>query len=159
MSVPRTTAKLNSIKGDIFKTNSEALVNPVNCDGFMGKGVALKFKMAFPDNFNEYQKKCQNNELRPGKLFIYATGSISNPRYIVNFPTKRHWREKSRLEDISAGLKTLIEEIQRHDIKSIAIPALGCGLGGLLWPDVRLMIEHAFMRLPDVDVILFEPLG
>ncbi len=125
----------------------------------MGKGIALQFKQAFPDNFKAYQQACFAKEVKPGSMFVFETGTMLNPRYIINFPTKRHWRGKSRLEDIKSGLKALIKEVKRLKIKSIAIPPLGCGLGGLDWKVVRPLIEKAFSEVPDVSVALFEPAG
>ena len=145
--------------GSILKADAEALVNTVNCIGHMGKGIALQFKQAYPDNFIVYQKACNAKEVRPGKMFIFETGSMLNPKYIINFPTKRHWRGKSRIEDIKSGLIALVDDVKRLKIKSIAVPPLGCGLGGLDWNVVRPMIEKAFESLPEVNVILFAPLG
>lgn len=146
-------------RGNILEANAEALVNTVNCDGYMGKGIALQFKKAFPENFKAYERACRAEEVRPGKMFVYETGSMLNPRYIINFPTKRHWRRKSRLEDIEAGLQALAEEIKKRGISSVAVPPLGCGLGGLAWGTVRPMIERALAGLPGVRVLLFEPAG
>ncbi len=146
-------------QGDILSANAEALVNTVNCVGVMGRGIALQFKKMFPENFKEYKKVCDNKELKPGKMFIYDLDSIGNPRYVINFPTKRHWKGKSRMEDIEAGLQTLIKEVSNRDIRSIAIPPLGCGLGGLPWVDVRTKIEEAFQHLTEVKVLLYEPKG
>lgn len=146
-------------QGNLIKADAEALVNTVNCVGYMGKGIALQFKQAFPDNFKAYQHACAAKEVKPGRMFVFETGTMLNPRYIINFPTKRHWRGKSRLEDIKSGLKALIEEVKRLQIKSIAIPPLGCGLGGLDWKIVRPLIEKAFSEMPDVRVSLFEPAG
>lgn len=146
-------------QGNLIKIDAEALVNTVNCVGYMGKGIALQFKQAFPDNFKAYQQACLTKEVQPGRMFVFETGTMLNPRYIINFPTKRHWRGKSRLEDIKSGLKALIEEVKRIGIKSIAIPPLGCGLGGLDWKIVRPLIEKAFSETPDVRVSLFEPAG
>ena len=119
--------------GNILTEDAEALVNTVNCVGFMGRGIALQFKKAFPDNFKSYSSACKRNEVQPGRMFVYATGQLAYPRYIINFPTKRHWRGKSRMEDIDAGLAALAEAIRSHNIQSIAIPPLGSGLGGLDW--------------------------
>ena len=146
-------------QGDILKADAEALVNTVNCVGVMGRGIALQFRKAFPENFNVYKKACKNGEVKPGKMFVYDLNRISNPHFIINFPTKRHWRNKSRLEDIELGLQDLIKFIQQQKIHSIAIPPLGCGLGGLNWSDVRSLIIEAFKTLPDVTVLLFEPVG
>ncbi len=146
-------------QGNILRANTEALVNTVNCVGYMGKGIALQFKKAFPENFKAYRRACGAENVVPGKMFVFATNSFVNPKYIINFPTKRHWRGKSRLGDIESGLRTLTEEVKKSDISSIAIPPLGCGLGGLNWDTVRPMIEKAFAELPSVQVLLFEPAG
>ncbi len=145
--------------GDILKANAEALVNTVNCVGFMGRGIAAQFRRAFPANFTAYQRACQRAELQPGQMLIVEIGSGRGPRWIVNFPTKRHWRSRSRLEDIESGLAALARDVRRLGIRSIAIPPLGCGLGGLHWSDVRPRIEQAMAELPDVRVLLFEPGG
>lgn len=146
-------------RGNLIEADAEALVNTVNCEGFMGKGIALQFKKAFPDNFKAYQQACRAGMVRPGRMFNFPTHSLTNPRYIINFPTKRNWREKSKIEDIESGLKTLVEEVRRLDLSSIAVPPLGSGLGGLDWRQVRPLIERAFGELPDVRVMLFEPAG
>jgi O-acetyl-ADP-ribose deacetylase (regulator of RNase III) len=146
-------------RGNLIETDTEALVNTVNCVGYMGKGIALQFKKAFPDNFNAYERACRTGELKPGKMFVFSTGSLVNPKYIINFPTKRDWREKSRIEDIQIGLTSLINEIRKLGVSSVALPPLGCGLGGLRWEDVRPLIERAFAALPEVHVVLFEPTG
>jgi O-acetyl-ADP-ribose deacetylase (regulator of RNase III) len=125
----------------------------------MGRGIALQFREAFPVNFKAYKAACDREEVQPGSMFVFATGWLTNPKYVINFPTKRHWRGKSRLEDIELGLKALREEIIRRGIKSIAIPPLGSGLGGLDWAEVRPRIENAIADLEDVHVIVFEPNG
>ena len=130
--------------GNLLEAQVDALVNTVNCVGFMGKGIALQFKQAFPENFTAYEKACHDGEVRPGHMFIYETRAVVGPKYIINFPTKRHWKGKSKMEDIESGLKALIADVERLGIKSIAVPPLGCGLGGLNWSDVRPRIEKAF---------------
>ncbi|MFH1998436.1 MAG: macro domain-containing protein [Planctomycetota bacterium] len=145
--------------GDILKADTEALVNTVNCVGVMGRGVALQFKKAYPENFKAYKTVCDNEQLYPGTVFIYDLHRMINPRYIINLPTKRHWKGKSRIEDIKIGLVALIEEVRKRNIRSIAIPPLGCGLGGLKWSVVRPLIEQAFIELPEIRVHLFEPKG
>jgi O-acetyl-ADP-ribose deacetylase (regulator of RNase III) len=145
--------------GNLLKANAEALVNTVNCVGFMGKGIALQFKQAFPSNNKLYEAACRTGEVEPGKMLTYDNGGLRKPHYIINFPTKRHWRGDSRIEDIESGLKALISEVKRLNIRSIALPPLGCGLGGLDWDTVRPMIEQAFSELPEVSVFLFEPKG
>lgn len=144
--------------GDILAEDAEALVNAVNCVGAMGRGLALQFKNAFPANFDAYDKACKREEVRPGRMFVFETGLLTNPRYIVNFPTKRHWREKSRMEDIDSGLDDLRLIIKEKGIRSIAIPPLGCGLGGLDWNDVRPMIEKILRGIANLRVVIFEPI-
>src|ERR1035441_4371826 len=136
--------------GDILKDESEALVNTVNCVGIMGRGIALQFKDAYPDNFKSYAAACKVGEVKPGRMLVFETGRLSPPRYIINFPTKRHWRGKSRIEDIETGLKALVDEIHNRGIRSIAIPPLGSGLGGLDWAAVKPRIEEAVKTLADV---------
>ena len=145
--------------GDILKCEADALVNTVNCVGVMGRGIALQFKKRYPDNFKAYAAACEREAVQPGRMFVYETGQLTPPRFIVNFPTKRHWRGKSRLEDIDAGLVALVKVIRDNEIRSIAIPPLGSGLGGLDWNEVRPRIEHALVELADVQVLVFEPKG
>ncbi len=146
-------------EGDLLRADADALVNTVNCVGFMGRGIAAQFKRAFPANFKAYAKACAVGEVVPGRMFITETGTLTGPRFIVNFPTKRHWRAKSRIEDIRDGLEALVIEVRERGIRSIAMPPLGCGLGGLDWADVRPLVERSFESLPDVRVLLFEPRG
>lgn len=145
--------------GDILTSGAEALVNTVNCVGIMGRGIALQFKNAFQDNFDAYARACDAKEMQPGRMFVYERHRLDNPRFVINFPTKRHWRGKSRIEDIEAGLIDLVRVIRERKIRSIAIPPLGSGLGGLRWADVRPRIEAALTSVPDVDVIIYEPGG
>jgi O-acetyl-ADP-ribose deacetylase (regulator of RNase III) len=146
-------------RGDILKADADALVNTVNCVGFMGRGIAAQFKRAFPANFERYRDACEHGEVVPGRMLVVPTRELSGPRFIINFPTKRHWRANSRIEDIDSGLRALVEDIRRLEIRSVAIPPLGCGLGGLEWSEVRPRIVRAFEALPDVRVLLFEPAG
>ena len=143
--------------GDIFHEGADALVNSVNCVGVMGRGIALQFKKAFPANYAAYAEACKRKEVLPGRMFVYETGQLTPPRYIINFPTKRHWRGKSRIEDIDAGLVALAGEIRQRDIKSVAVPALGASLGGLQWDLVRAHIERALGEVSGLKVIVFEP--
>ena len=145
--------------GDILAEDAEALVNTVNCVGVMGRGIALQFKKAFPENFRDYAAACRRGDVQPGRMFVFETGALTNPRYIINFPTKRHWRGNSRIEDIDAGLKDLVTVIRKRDIRSIAVPPLGSGLGGLQWSDVRPRIEKALRGFENLDVVVFEPRG
>jgi O-acetyl-ADP-ribose deacetylase (regulator of RNase III) len=144
-------------QGDILGENVEAVVNTVNCVGVMGRGIALQFKKTYPDNFKVYAAACKRKEVQPGQMFVFETGQLMNPRYIINFPTKRHWRGKSRMEDIESGLVALAEEVRARGIRSIAVPPLGAGLGGLDWSQVRGRIEAALCGLEDVQVVVFEP--
>ncbi len=145
--------------GDILAEDVEALVNTVNCVGVMGRGIALQFKNAFPGNFKAYEAACKRSEIQPGRMFVFETGKLTHPRYIVNFPTKRHWRGKSRMADIDSGLAALAQEIRHHQIQSIAIPPLGSGLGGLDWAEVRPRIESALGKFSLVKVVIYEPGG
>lgn len=150
---------IESKTGDILAEGAEALVNTVNCVGFMGRGIALQFKKAWPENFKAYALACQHKEVQPGRMFVWETGQLTNPRLIINFPTKRHWRGKSRMQDIESGLEALVEEVRSRGIRSIAVPPLGAGLGGLDWGEVRRRIVEALGGLDDVRVIVFEPVG
>ena len=151
-------ANIELRSGDIFKADAEAIVNTVNCVGIMGRGIALQFKKAYPANFRAYEAACKAGEVQPGRMFVHETGKFT-PRFIINFPTKRHWKGKSRMEDIDSGLAALAQEIEERGIRSIAIPPLGAGLGGLDWNAVRPRIEAALRDLTDVQVIIFEPNG
>ena len=145
--------------GDILNADAEALVNTVNCVGIMGRGIALQFKNAFAENFKAYAAACAREEVTPGRMFVFETGTMTNPKHIINFPTKRHWRGKSRMEDIESGLEALGAEIRQRGIRSVAVPPLGSGLGGLRWHDVRQRIEAALGGLEGVDVLVYEPSG
>ncbi|RLA39196.1 MAG: Appr-1-p processing protein [Gammaproteobacteria bacterium] len=145
--------------GDILQDDAEAIINTVNCVGVMGRGIALQFKKAWPENFKTYAAACKNAEVQPGKMFVFDAQQLTNPRYIINFPTKRHWRGASRIEDITVGLKSLVETIQQYQITSIAVPPLGSGLGGLDWSEVKPLIEAAMQPLTDVHVVIYEPKG
>lgn len=145
--------------GDILRDESEALVNTVNCVGVMGRGIALQFKNAFPENFIAYAAACKKEEVQPGRMFVFETGKLTNPRYIINFPTKRHWRGQSQVVDIETGLTALVKTIRQYNIHSIAIPPLGSGLGGLDWSEIRPKIEAALRQLTDVHVSLYSPQG
>ena len=148
-------------QGDILKADTDALVNTVNCVGVMGKGIALLFKKAYPENFKSYEKACHNNEVVPGKMFIFANNVLKGmgPRFIINFPTKRHWRNPSSIEDISMGLTALKKDILQLGIESIAIPPLGCGNGGLDWPIVKRVIIEELSDLKNVDIRLYSPIS
>ena len=114
-----------------MEKDAETLVNALNCVGVIGRGIALQFKQEFPENFQQYKKACDAKEVQPERMFTVPTRKLFNPEYIINFPTKRHWREKSKIEDIQIGLKALVVEVEQLGITLIAIPALGCGNGEL----------------------------
>ena len=149
--------------GDLLQAPAQALVNTVNCVGVMGKGIALQFRKAFPESYAHYKTACDEGAVRLGQVLVFDRGGLAEdapgPRYIVQFPTKGHWRSRSRLADIEAGLADLVATVRRLGIRSIAIPPLGSGNGGLHWPDVRERIEAAFADLPDVHVLIYEPGG
>jgi O-acetyl-ADP-ribose deacetylase (regulator of RNase III) len=145
--------------GNLLEADVDALVNTVNTVGVMGKGIALQFKQAFPGNFAAYEKAAQHEEIVIGKMFVYEIGQLSRPYYIINFPTKRHWRASARLGDIEAGLEDLLQVIRQKKIGSIAIPPLGCGYGGLYWEDVRPLILSALEKVPQVQAWVYLPAG
>lgn len=145
-------------KGDLLSSSDvDAIVNTVNCVGVMGKGIALQFKKKWPENFKEYQKACKNNQVVLGKMFIHYLGGLATPKYIINFPTKQHWRSPSKISDIKTGLTDLLDTINKHKIGSIAIPPLGCGNGGLDWNDVYPLIVETFKNHPEIDVHIYPP--
>jgi len=144
--------------GNLLDADAEALVNTVNAVGVMGKGIALQFKQAFPDNFKAYEAACRRDAVQPGRMFVFHRNTLANPKVIINFPTKRHWKGKARIEDIEAGLKDLVRVIERENIPSVAVPPLGCGFGGLKWSDVEPRIQRALGRL-ETRVLLFAPEG
>lgn len=144
-------------KGNILDADAEALVNTVNTEGVMGAGVALQFKKAFPENFKLYEKASKAGKIKIGKIFITEAGGIINPRYIVNFPTKRHWRYPSKLSWIQEGLVDLRNFIIQKKIRSIAIPPLGCGNGKLNWNDVNPLIIKAIDGIENLEAFIFEP--
>jgi O-acetyl-ADP-ribose deacetylase (regulator of RNase III) len=147
------------VTGDILASDAEALVNTVNCVGIMGRGIALQFKNAFPENFKTYAKACDLEQVQPGRMFVFENNRLHEPKYIINFPTKRHWKGKSRMADIESGLIALKHEITERKIRSIAIPPLGSGLGGLDWSEVRPRIEKTLGDIPNLRVIVYEPKG
>lgn len=142
--------------GDLLQAQVDALVNPVNTVGVMGAGLALQFRAAFPRLAAEYEQVCARGHLRTGQMHVWLTG-VPQPKFVVNFPTKQHWREPSTIGYINSGLKDLVAQIRIRSIESVAIPALGCGLGGLEWTQVRPRIVKAFRELPDVTVHLYPP--
>jgi len=151
---------IETTKGNLLKAPAEALVNTVNTVGVMGKGIALQFRQAFPEMYRAYEKACKSGDLQLGQVQVFDLGGlVGGPRWVINFPTKGHWRAASRLTDVEAGLVDLVANVRKLGIRSIAIPPLGCGNGGLDWNEVRPRIEEAFASLPDVHVFIFEPAG
>jgi len=145
--------------GNLLEAEADALVNTVNCVGVMGKGIALQFKQAFPENYEKYRLACEHHEVQPGRMFVHGTGNLMGTKFIINFPTKQHWKGKSKIADVDSGLDALVEVIRDHRIKSIAVPPLGCGNGGLNWNLVRQLIEHKLSALSGVEVLVYEPAG
>ncbi|MDR0960741.1 MAG: macro domain-containing protein [Propionibacteriaceae bacterium] len=150
---------IEQASGDLLKADVDALVNTVNTVGVMGKGIALQFKRAYPDLFASYKRACKAGEVEIGRMMVWPTGAFSNPRYIINFPTKRHWRSPSLLGDVEAGLVDLVRVIKEYEITSIAVPPLGAGNGGLPWSAVKPRIVEALGDIPGLRVLLYEPLG
>jgi O-acetyl-ADP-ribose deacetylase (regulator of RNase III) len=144
-------------QGNLLEAPVEALVNTVNTVGVMGKGIALMFKEAFPGNFHAYEHACKHKEVKIGHMFVTENRTFSGPRWIINFPTKKHWRQPSKLEWIIEGLGDLRDVIREHEIRSIALPPLGAGNGGLDWAEVRPEVERALGNLEGVDILVFEP--
>ena len=144
------------VHGNLLDAPAEALVNSVNTVGVMGKGLALQFKRAYPDNFVAFVAACKRGDVEIGAVFVHETGRLQ-PRWILNVPTKRHWRQPSRLDDVRRGVAALVSEVRARGIQSVAVPPLGCGAGGLSWSVVRPVIEAAFAPLEDVRVYVYEP--
>ena len=140
----------------IFEIDAEAIVNPVNCVGVSGAGLARQFTRRYPENDRLYRQAGKKGRVTPGRGFITQTG-LDSPRHIVNFPTKRHWRDESLLSDISLGLRNLRRELLRRGIRSVALPALGVGLGGLDWRDVRKIIERELGEQSAIEVTVCNP--
>ena len=146
--------------GDMFNEPTEAIVNTVNCVGVMGKGVALEFKRRWPDNFRAYKRLCDGKQLSPGKMFIFDNNDFLDEgkhRYLINFPTKQHWRSRSKIEYVRDGLVDFVRQIRGLGIESVSVPPLGCGNGGLDWLEVRPLIEEAVVELPNVKFVIFGP--
>lgn len=151
---------IRELRGNLLADDADAVVNTVNTVGVMGKGIALQFKRAFPEMFRDYERAAQAGELKIGQMHVWETGSLTGPRVIINFPTKRHWRARSRISDIDAGLVDLVRVVQDLGIHSIALPPLGCGNGGLDWADVAPRIFAAFDPVLDsIEVRLYVPAG
>ena len=146
---------IRNVTGDLLKDDADALVNAVNTAGVMGKGIALQFKKTWPEMFKAYAAACRNGEVELGHMHVWRAGS---GRYIINFPTKQHWRSRSTIPGIESGLQDLVEVIRTHYLTSLALPPLGCGHGGLTWPDVEPVIHRALTPIAtDVDVRIYAP--
>ena len=150
-------ARYETRTGNLLDADVEAFVNTVNTVGVMGKGLALQFKRRFPTNFEVYVAACRRGEVEVGRMLVVEMPQQARPRFIINFPTKKHWRNPSRLEYVQRGLVALVWEVQRRGIRSLAIPPLGCGNGGLVWTEVEKLIDHAVAALPGVRVLVFPP--
>ena len=152
-------ASIESGGGSLLEAEVDALVNTVNTVGIMGKGIALMFKERFPLNYEAYVLACRHHEVRIGKMFVTANDELIGPKWIVNFPTKRHWRTKTQLEWIELGLQDLVRVIATKRIQSIAIPALGCGNGGLDWQEVRPLIVAKLESVRELQAMIYEPVA
>jgi O-acetyl-ADP-ribose deacetylase (regulator of RNase III) len=148
---------IRSVQGNLLDAPTEALVNTINTVGVMGKGIALMFREAFPDNFRVYREAVKRNEVHVGRMLVTGNHAPLGPKWLINFPTKKHWRQPSRPEWIAEGLKDLRRVIEEKQIGSIAVPPLGCGNGGLEWTAVRPQIVDALSSLIGVDIWVFEP--
>jgi O-acetyl-ADP-ribose deacetylase (regulator of RNase III) len=146
---------MNILVGDILQSKAQTLINTVNCVGVMGKGIALEFKRRFPKMFDDYVKRCERREVKPGVPYLYKTQSLPQ---IINFPTKDHWKQDSRFADIERGLQLLLSQYKEWDVTSIAIPALGCGNGRLEWGAIGPLI-HRYASQMDIPVELYAPQG
>jgi O-acetyl-ADP-ribose deacetylase (regulator of RNase III) len=148
---------MNFTQGNLLDAQVDAVVNTVNTVGVMGKGIALMFKERFPENFKAYEAACKAKEVKIGQMFVTAGVELGGPRWIINFPTKKEWRHPTRIEWVQSGLLALKDTIRAKGVRSIAIPPLGCGNGGLDWAFVRPLIEETLGDLSDVEVIVYEP--
>jgi len=144
-------------RGNLLDADVDALVNTVNTVGVMGKGIALQFRRAYPEMYRDYVRAAKAGDVQLGRMHVWATKALTGPRYVINFPTKGHWRSRSRLADIDRGLVDLVRVVRELDITSLAVPPLGCGQGGLDWWDVEPRIRAALGELPEVDVVLYPP--
>jgi len=146
------------VKGDLFASDADALVNPVNCVGVSGAGLAKVFATRFPEEQRQYERIAKSGTLHLGEICVVPRNG--SPRYIVYFPTKDHWRNASHLEDVEEGLRYLRGWLLSvTDVRSISVPALGCGLGGLPWPRVRESASRILHGVRRIDIALYDPLG
>lgn len=163
------SAIITPTQGDLTKCTAEAIVNTVNCVGIMGRGLALDFKKAFPENFAFYEEACHRGELRPGGVLLFDRDHLAqpslfgrpdpSPRYILNVATKQHWRFHSRPSDVVKGARNLAEICRNRGIKTIAVPPMGCGLGGLDWKVMRPLVIQELSSVPGLEVLLYDPPG
>ena len=158
---PESREMIELTRGNLLLAKADAIVNTVNTVGVMGKGIALQFSKAFPENLVAYQRACKDGSVAIGKMLVQETSSLerSLPRYIINFPTKKHWKQPSKLEYVEEGLNALVEELKRLGVRSVAVPPLGCGLGGLRWSEVLPRLIEAAQRTPDIKWLVYEPAG
>lgn len=149
---------ISYLKGNLFESKAQALVNTVNTQGVMGKGIALQFKKLYPSNFKVYLEKCKSNDFNIGELIVTKDNNVSTgEKIIINFPTKTSWRAPSKYEYIEEGLDSLVKTIDECEIKSIALPPLGSGNGGLQWSKVKLILEDKLTSVRDCDIYIYEP--
>lgn len=141
--------------GNLFEDTADAIVNPINCMGVMGAGLALLYKQAYPANYDAYRARCLRREVKVGEMFVFKFKDRPNPRYIVNFPTKIHWRDGSKLDYIQVGLADLVRVVHAYELKSVALPRIGCGLGQLSWPVVNSLIKEYAEGLQNVDIRIY----
>jgi O-acetyl-ADP-ribose deacetylase (regulator of RNase III) len=151
MPINIIAAQQNLLSADV-----EALVNTVNCVGAAGKGIAVQFREKFPDNYLFYRDACRKKQVKLGKMLVFQTQTGTNPKFIINFPTKWHFQEKSSISSIIAGLEDMVAQVEIYNIRSLALPALGCGYGGLDWRDVYPLVSKALSMLP-ATFYIFEP--
>jgi O-acetyl-ADP-ribose deacetylase (regulator of RNase III) len=145
------------ITGNILDSEAQALVNTVNTMGVMGKGIALQFKKTYPNNFRAYEMACKNGEIKVGEMFVTVDSSAaSGEKLVINFPTKTNWKKPSEYKYIEDGLDHLVEVIKKYQIKSIALPPLGAGNGGLNWERVKKLIEQKLQHMA-LDIYVYEP--
>lgn len=154
----RQPEMITEAHGNLLNADADALVNTVNTVGVMGKGIALQFRRAFPEMFRAYKRAADAGEVELGRMHVWRSNAPTGPQYVINFPTKSHWKAKSRLDDIERGLHDLVKVIQELGIKSVAVPPLGCGHGGLAWSEVAPRILAAMAQIPDVNVLLYPPI-
>lgn len=145
------------VSGDILDDDAEAIVNPINCVGVMGKGLALAAKNRWPQMFDAYKAACDSGSVRPGEMWLWPTGELFGTQYVIGFPTKRHWRAASQLQDIEAGLGAMHKAIVHHELRSVAIPMIGCGQGGLDWNFVGRRLVERLRGLDSVDLRVYGP--